>query len=197
VSNLTFYDGGDSLVGFDAGPGNALMDDYMRRHRDAEFDGGGALAASGTADEALVDQWMRHAYFDRRWPKSLDRQAFHACLDSPRLKGLSAADAMASLALFTGRSIAHAIDRLPDAPRHVMLAGGGRHNACLYGILRRLIGSALGPADADYSAFSSDMLEAELMAFLAARHCAGLPTSFPATTGCRQPVRGGRLVRAG
>ncbi|MDA0884146.1 MAG: anhydro-N-acetylmuramic acid kinase, partial [Proteobacteria bacterium] len=47
----------------------------------------------------------------------------------------------------------------------------------------------------DRSLFSPDMLEAELMAFLAARHISGLPASFPATTGCHQPVCGGGLVR--
>jgi anhydro-N-acetylmuramic acid kinase len=47
----------------------------------------------------------------------------------------------------------------------------------------------------DGALFDADMLEAELMAYLAARHVASLPTSFPATTGCRFPVCGGRLAR--
>jgi anhydro-N-acetylmuramic acid kinase len=63
--------------------------------------------------------------------------------------------------------------------------------------LQNRFGSAVqdGNVAGDRLLFSPDMLEAELMAFLAARHSAGLPTSFPATTGCYQPVCGGVLVR--
>ena len=49
--------------------------------------------------------------------------------------------------------------------------------------------------DHGYAEIMPDMIEAELMAYLAARHCAGLATSFPATTGCHMPVSGGRLVK--
>lgn len=195
VANITFYGGSDELIGFDTGPGNALLDDYMRRYCEADYDEDGALAASGTADEQLVDMWMKDVFFSRAWPKSLDRQAFHACLEAPQLETMSAADAMASLTLFTGRSIAIAIEQLPTAPRRIMLAGGGRNNRCLFELLKRLVGSAL-LAPPDDNGFSGDMLEAELMGFLAARHFAGLPTSFPNTTGCTRPVCGGRLVRA-
>jgi anhydro-N-acetylmuramic acid kinase len=103
---------------------------------------------------------------------------------------------MASLALFTANSIAAAIDQLPAPPQTILIAGGGRRNLCLLSHLQNRFGNAVqdGNVVGDRPLFSPDMLEAELMAFLAARHIAGLPTSFPATTGCHQPVCGGVLV---
>jgi anhydro-N-acetylmuramic acid kinase len=194
VANITAFAGGDDLIGFDSGPGNALLDDYMRRHCGAACDKDGALASRGVVDQPLVDAWMAAPFFTRAWPKSLDRRAFHACLDAPALRALSPADAMASLTDFTARSIAHAVAQLPVTPRHIMLAGGGRHNDCLVAMLQNYLGPALA-LDHGYGEIMPDMIEAELMAYLAARHCAGLATSFPATTGCHMPVSGGRLVK--
>ncbi len=197
VANQTGIEDGAGLIGFDTGPGNALMDDYMRLYCDADFDKDGALAASGIADATLVDAWLDEPYFTADWPKSLDRQAFRHCLDDARLLAKEPADAMASLALFTANSIGAAIDQLPAPPRTILIAGGGRRNLCLLAHLQNRFGSAVqdGAVAGDRPLFSPDMLEAELMAFLAARHIAGLPTSFPGTTGCHQPVCGGLLAR--
>ena len=201
VANLTWFDGLDGLIGFDTGPGNALMDDYMRRHCDADFDEDGALAESGLADWQLVKEWLRMPFFVTNWPKSLDRLAFHHCLYDPRLLKKPVADAMASLALFTANSIAAAIDQLPADPQTILIAGGGARNLNLLSILQHRFGTALHDGNfssnnsvRDEPLFLPDMLEAELMAFLAARHLSGLPTSFPSTTGCSHPVCGGRLV---
>jgi anhydro-N-acetylmuramic acid kinase len=196
VANLTGMEDGAGVIGFDTGPGNALMDDYMRLYCDADFDKDGALAASGIADAKLVDAWLDRDYFTAGWPKSLDRQAFRHCLDDARLLAKVPADAMASLALFTANSIAAAIDQLPAAPQTILIAGGGRRNLCLISHLQNRFGNAVqdGNVAGDRPLFSPDMLEAELMAFLAARHISGLPTSFPATTGCHQPVCGGVLA---
>ena len=173
------------------------MDDYMRLYCDADFDKDGALAASGIADATLVDAWLEEPYFIADWPKSLDRQAFRHCLDDARLLAKAPADAMASLALFTANSIAAAIDQLPAPPQTILIAGGGRRNLCLQAHLKNRFGSAMqdGAVAGDRPLFSPDMLEAELMAFLAARHIAGLPTSFPATTGSHEQVCGGVLAR--
>ena len=196
VRNQTGMEDGTGVIGFDTGPGNALMDDYMRLYCDTDFDKDGALAASGIADGTLVDTWLNEPYFTAGWPKSLDRQAFRHRLDDARLLAKEPADAMASLALFTANSIGVAIDQLPAPPRTILIAGGGRRNLCLLAHLQNRLGSAVqhGNVAGDESLFSPDMLEAELMAFLAARHIAGLPTSFPATTGCHQPICGGVLA---
>src|SRR6266511_3858495 len=77
VANLTFIDG-DEIVAFDTGPGNALIDDFLRLRTGAPYDGEGKAAAAGRVDEAAVARLLAHPFFARRPPKSLDRNAFRS-----------------------------------------------------------------------------------------------------------------------
>jgi len=79
-------------------------------------------------------------------------------------------------------------------PRSVFVAGGGRRNLSMMRDLSSCLSMPVMTKKTD--AFDADMLEAELMAFLAARFHYGLPTSFPSTTGCRRAVSGGQLALA-
>ena len=163
-----------------------------RLHAACDLDG--ALAATGTANQVLIANWMTHPYFTQKWPKSLDRQEFSRQLSDPDFARLSVADAAATLTSFTAQTIAHAIGKLPMPPRSVFVAGGGRRTITM---MRDLSSCLSMPVMTQKSeAFDADMLEAELMAFLAARFHYGLPTSFPHTTGCRRPVSGGQLALA-
>ena len=199
VANLTCVSAADGtgLIGFDTGPGNALLDDFMMSRFAADCDRDGALAATGTADQTILGRWMQHPYFQQIWPKSLDRQDFVGLLTTAEFRKLAAdaaADAAATLTCFTAQTIAHAIGKLPVTPRSVFVAGGGRRNGTMMRYLTAILPMPVitDPGDG----FDADMLEAELMAFLAARCHYRLPTSFPGTTGCRQPVSGGQIARA-
>lgn len=196
VANLTCVSTSDAaeLIGFDTGPGNALLDDFMMSRFNTDCDLDGMLAASGTANHVVLARWMQHPYLMQEWPKSLDRQDFADVLATPEFIRLTAADAAATLTLFTAKTIAHAIGKLPVTPRSVFIAGGGRRNRCMMKYLESTLTMPLVTDQID--GFDADMLEAELMAFLAARYHYGLPTSFPGTTGCRQPVVGGQVARA-
>ena len=182
-----------NILGFDTGPGNALMDDYMRTHFNQPFDDGGKIAAKGKIDNGFVARVMQDDFFARSWPESLDRQAFNHIVVNAGLDDLAPHDAVASLAALTVVSITHAVGSLPEDARRIYIAGGGRRNQTLMQQLAAVFGDRLVIDDG--ALFDADMLEAELMAYLAARHVASLPTSFPATTGCRFPVCGGRLAR--
>jgi len=199
VANLTCVSAADGtgLIGFDTGPGNALLDDFMMSRFAVDCDRDGALAATGSADQRILARWMQHPYFQQTWPKSLDRQDFAGLLTTAefrRLAAADAADAAATLTCFTAQTIAHAIGKLPVTPRSVFVAGGGRRNGTMMQYLAAILPMPVitDPGDG----FDADMLEAELMAFLAARCHYRLPTSFPGTTGCRQPVSGGQIARA-
>ena len=196
VANLTFVSADDpnGLIGFDTGPGNALIDDFMTSRLNTACDLDGALAATGTANQALIAKWMTHPYFSEKWPKSLDRQEFVHLLSDPEFACLSVADATATLTCFTTQTIVHAIGKLPMPPQSVFVAGGGRRNNTMMRDLSSRLSMPVVTQKTE--AFDADMLEAELMAFLAARFHYGLPTSFPHTTGCRRPVSGGQLALA-
>ena len=188
VSNITYVDG-DAMLAFDTGPGNALIDDWMLAHTGTAYDANGASAARGKVDEAVLDKLLANPYFDRKPPKSLDRQDFSAEAAS----GLSLEDGAATLTAFTARAIARSVEHLPRAPAQWLVTGGGRHNGTLMQMLADVLGE-VKPIEAIGA--DGDGLEAQAFAFMAVRTLLGLPISFPQTTGVPQPMVGGRLVHA-
>ncbi|MEO0978772.1 MAG: anhydro-N-acetylmuramic acid kinase [Pseudomonadota bacterium] len=186
VSNLTFIDG-DDLLAFDIGPGNALLDDWVRQHGAGDFDAGGVIAAKGRADEARLTEALKHPFLNEPGPKSLDRYSFSADF----VDGMDLEDGAATLMTFTAEVIAKAEGLLPRPPRLWLVCGGGRLNPVLMQALRdRLSGDVVS---ADDFRIDGDALEAQAMAFLGGRLKAGLPTTFPETTGAGRPVTGGNV----
>ncbi len=78
VANVTFVNGGDP-VACDTGPGNALIDDFMRARTGAPLDRDGDEASRGKVDEGFVERVLVHGFFDLPCPKSLDRNALCLC----------------------------------------------------------------------------------------------------------------------
>jgi anhydro-N-acetylmuramic acid kinase len=193
VGNVTYIGRDDTeMLAFDTGPGNALIDDWLRRHTGAAHDEGGALAARGRVDEAALAALMAHPYFDAPPPKSLDRDDFAA--HAERITApLAPADGAATLTAFTAASVARALAHLPQRPARCLVAGGGRHNATLMRLLTAYLNMPVEAAE--QAGWHGDHLEAEAFAFLAARAVRGLCLSLPGTTGVRMPVTGGRLWR--
>ena len=76
VANVTFIDGDAELIAFDTGPGNALIDDFVRLRTGQPRDDDGRTAAAGKVDEAAVARVLAHPFFAKPPPKSLDRNAF-------------------------------------------------------------------------------------------------------------------------
>ena len=190
VANVTLIGEGDDLFAFDTGPGNALLNDLMTERRGEPFDRDGAAAARGRIDEALVGWLLSHPYFDRPPPKSLDRDAF-----SHRFVGAMATDdAAATLAAFTARAAARALDWTSLRPRRWIVGGGGARNPVLMARLAQALGPDVELASADEVGWSTDGLEAQAFAYLAARSLAGEPLTFPSTTGVAVPTTGGVLA---
>lgn len=186
VSNLTFVDG-ETLLAFDIGPGNALLDDWVRLHKAGERDQDGLISAKGAEDATRLHEALGHAFFGKPWPKSLDRNAFSLRF----VDGLSLEDGAATLAAFTAASIAKSSALLPAEPALWIVCGGGRHNPTLMAKLSDALVGRVVPSDA--FEIDGDALEAQAMAFLGGRMLADLPTSYPATTGAHRPVIGGAL----
>jgi anhydro-N-acetylmuramic acid kinase len=188
VANLTYCEDPDTLIAFDTGPGNALIDDFMLARTGRPHDDGGAAAGGGEVDEKLVAAFLADPFFGRPFPKSLDRNAFR--LD---VSGCALADGAATLTAATAAAVACAVDLLPRPPRTWIVAGGGARNATLM----RMLAARLGPAtvtSADAVGWSADALEAQAFAFLAVRSLRDLPITFPSTTGVARPMTGGVIV---
>lgn len=199
VANLTWIGAGadpasddvfDHLLAFDTGPGNALIDDWVRAQKGLDFDQDGRLAAAGKVDQGVLGTMLSDAFFDAAPPKSLDRTDF----TTRPATGLSLEDGAATLAMFTVQAIGKAVAFLPEAPHRWLVTGGGRKNGYLMDALAQTLGTPVVPTEAE--GIDGDVLEAQAFAYLAVRSLAGLALSGPSTTGVSSPQRGGRLCVA-
>lgn len=190
VANITWIGANGELIAFDTGPGNAMIDDWVMRRTGVPRDEDGKLAATGTVYEDYVSAYLRHNHFSAPAPKSLDRNAFDASLVDP----LSTEDGAATLTAFTAAAIARSREHLPEEPQLWVVAGGGRCNRTLMGMLAGLVHNAVVPAEA--LGFDGDSVEAEAWAYLAVRSLENLPITYPGTTGVGIPLTGGVLSRA-
>jgi anhydro-N-acetylmuramic acid kinase len=191
VGNVTWIGADGTLLAFDTGPGNGPLDDWVMRHTGTAFDRDGALADAGHADAAVLERLLAHPYFGRLTPKSLDRLDFAAAIAASGLEALGVEDGAATLVAFTVEAVARAA--LPEPPRRWLVTGGGRHNPAIMRGLRAALGAPVDPVEA--VGWDGDALEAQCFAFLAVRVLAGLPISFPGTTGAPRPLGGGTVVR--
>ncbi|HVA35517.1 MAG TPA: anhydro-N-acetylmuramic acid kinase [Stellaceae bacterium] len=191
VANVTWLGAGDDeILAFDTGPGNALLDDWALTHTGRPVDESGALARSGTVDEAHVARFLAHPFFAAPPPKSLDRDDFARFMP----EGLSPADGAATLAAMTVSGIAAARRHFPAAGARWLVTGGGRRNPVLMALLASQLDAPVEPVER--AGWDGDALEAQAFAYLAIRSVKGLPLSLPKTTGVAVPMTGGRLHRA-
>ncbi len=198
VGNVTWIDprlpapeAAGALLAFDTGPANAPINDLMQRRRGLAQDLGGALAAAGRVDQALVEAFLAQGYFHKIPPKSLDRDDFAGFY--AKTAALSDADAAATLTAIAAACVAQAAQFFPAPVAQLLVAGGGRHNGALMAELAARLPCAVRPIEA--AGFDGDMLEAQAFGFLAARVVAGLPTSCASTTGVAAAIGGGKISR--
>ena len=190
VGNVTWIGEGPPLLAFDTGPGNALIDDWVRQKTGESHDADGALALAGKVDDASLQELLQHPYFGALPPKSLDRNAF----DLAPVAHLSTETGAATLTAFTARTVRMAIALMPEPPKTWIICGGGRRNTALMLALAEQLETAVAPAEV--LGLNGDSLEAEAWAYLAVRSLRGMPITFPMTTGVWAPMTGGVHARA-
>lgn len=194
VANITYING-DELIGFDTGPGNALIDDFMMTHLDQPYDVGGKIASLGKPKIELLNQWLADPYFQAPYPKSLDRDHFKRLVE-----GVKGIDGLSTLTAFTAFAVFHALQQIPNftqtPPKKVIVCGGGRRNDTVLHWLRFLLRKSEVVVCDDLGdgglSWDGDLLEAQAFAFLAVRSLRGYPLSYPLTTGVCEPMVGGR-----
>ena len=196
VGNITWVDpqapapeAPGACLAFDTGPANAPLNDLMRRRLHRTHDENGAVASSGVPDMGIVGQFLRHPFFDRPPPKSLDRDQFAEL--SALVGALSDAQAAATLVAALAGAVAAGLRWLPQVPATVLVCGGGRRNPAIMARLAADLPCAVLPVEA--AGLDGDMLEAQAFGWLAVRVLRGLPTSGPTTTGVSEPCCGGRI----
>ena len=143
VANITYIDG-EQLIACDTGPGNALLDDFLRVQTGKPLDIDGRVAASGAVDEKLIARLLAHPFFAAPPPKSLDRNEFRGFVGDT-LDGIGVADGAATLTALTAAAVARIVPHLPRAPASWIVGGGGARNPTLM----RMLAERLAPAQVD------------------------------------------------
>jgi anhydro-N-acetylmuramic acid kinase len=189
VANVTWIGEGGELLAFDTGPGNAPLDDWVRRHGLGTFDADGHLSASGTADWSRIRRVLSSSYFSEKPPKSLDRNDFISAIAD----NLSVQDGAATLASLCAAAASEGIRFMPERPTRWIVCGGGARNRFTMSMLESLSKVLV---EVDVPGWNGFALEAQAFGFLAVRSLRGLPLTFPATTGVPLPLSGGRLFPA-
>lgn len=192
IANLTLLPDADParVRGFDCGPANCLMDEWVERHRHQPCDRDGVWAASGTLDPELLTRCLAEPYFGLSPPKSTGRGRFNLrwieTLD-PRLQERAPADVQRTLCELSARAVADSLLREAPDTRRLLVCGGGVRNAFLMDRLRRLLPDVAVESTAG-SGLDPQQVEPAAFAWLACRRLRGEPGNLPKVTGARRPA---------
>ncbi len=197
ISNVTVVNkpiGSLDMFSKDIGPGNCLIDNWVRNNSSVKFDLNGRLASSGKKNEIILEQAQE--LFDNRIDKeklSYDTNDF----DISFTRGLSLEDGAATLTEFTGNIIGSYLFSLLKKEKkieEVLICGGGRKNKILISHISRILPEKIKIKFIDDYNVNGDFVESQAFAFLAIRTYKKLPISFPKTTNCKSPSFGGDLI---
>ncbi len=198
IANITRLLRGQPVTGYDTGPGNTLLDCWILEHRDQALDSDGAWAASGTVDNALLEEMKSDTYFARIPPKSTGREYFNQAWVKRALERLGSpvadADVQATLAELTASTIADAA--AGHGAARVFVCGGGVHNRHLMTRLEARLGGQT-PESTTVLGVDPDFVEAAAFAWLAARTLVRQSGNLPTVTGAREEAVLGAIYLSG
>ena len=181
----------NDLIAYDIGPGNCLIDEWIRNNSNLTFDEDGKIAKSGKIDLLILNQAIDNFKIET-YSKSLDVKEF----DISFARGLSLEDGCSTITEFTAYLIAEGIKFLnKNNSNKYLFCGGGRKNKFLIESIIRNSNLNKNNFDMiDNFQLNGDYIESQAFAYLAIRSKLNLPISFPNTTRCNAPVIGGKLV---
>lgn len=199
ISNITLVNDKNNLselISRDIGPGNCLIDGWVRKNSNKKFDKDGLLASTGTRNQIIFEQ-AQELYFNRKNKKKLsyDTNDF----DVSFIRGLNFEDGVTTITDFTASIIGEELSiTLKDSKKKildVLLCGGGRRNKFLINKIKEHLSPLIKLKFIDDFKVNGDFLESQAFAFLAVRSLQNLPISFPSTTGCKSSCVGGKVIK--
>jgi anhydro-N-acetylmuramic acid kinase len=198
ISNITIIGEPIGTFGFtsrDIGPGNCLIDSWVRKNSKLKYDVDGLLASKGTTNNIIFEQAQElFANRPNQNTLSFDTNDF----DVSFARGLSLEDGATTLTDFTAKIIGAALftllSKVNNKPWKVLVCGGGRKNLVLIEKIKKNTFKNIAIQLIDDYGINGDFVESQAFAFLAIRSKLNLPISFPNTTGCKKPSTGGIVV---
>ncbi len=184
-----------NFFAYDIGPGNCLIDDWVRNNKELKFDKDGNYANIGKVDDLILNQAIDNFEF-KSYDKSLDVKDF----DTSFVKGLSFEDGCATLTKFTAYLIVDGIKKTNKKndvnPHQYIFCGGGRKNKFLMQSIENYFDNKnIIIKDIDDYNFDGNFIESQAFAYLAIRSYLKLPISFPSTTRCKKIISGGDILQ--
>ncbi len=184
----------EDLESRDLGPGNCLIDEWIRKNSKNKYDNNGRIASRGVCNEVLMEYALESNERFLEKKISLDTKDFNTSF----IRGLSLEDGACTLTYFSANLISSSLNSFLEVERKInkiLICGGGRKNKELIRILRKKINSKFDILDIDNFGINGDFVESQAFAFLGIRNILGLPITFPKTTGCKSNTLGGELVK--
>jgi len=199
ISNATIvnkYNDETALMSRDIGPGNCMIDTWVRKNSKQKFDNDGSLASRGNVNEVIFENGLE--LFGN---KTIEEKTFSLDVnnfDISFARGLSLEDGAATLTDLTARiigtSLSSSVSKIQNKILKVLVCGGGRKNKFFMKKIKENLSSNLIIKSIDNYGINGDFVESQAFAFLAIRSILKLPISFPRTTGCLKFCSGGKVV---
>ncbi len=185
-----------NIEAFDIGPGNCLIDDWVRKNSNKKYDKDGLIGKSGKIDQLILNQAIEN-FRDTTYDKSLDIKDF----DISFARGLSLEDGCATITDFTAYLISEGIKSLDNSQNNFsnkyLICGGGRKNNFLIKKIKDYLNEFQNIVLENIDNFdqNGDFIESQAFGYLAIRSYLGLPITFPSTTRCKKPLTGGEIIK--
>jgi len=186
----------NSLTSMDLGPGNCLIDEWIRKNTKKKFDKNGEIAKAGKVDKLILNQALDN--FENSFVKkklSFDTRDFSLGF----VRGLNLEDGTATLTDYTGKVIVtnllNFLSKDKEKNWKILICGGGRKNKTLIEIMEKEIVKNFSIQLIDDYGVDGDYVESQAFAYIAIRSFLNLPITFPGTTGCKKPCSGGILTK--
>lgn len=192
ISNISYLPRAGEVSGFDTGPGNMLLNEWISRHKSLEFDHQGAWARSGNPLDKLLNALLDDAYFRLPPPKSSGRELFNTHWLNKKLTQYDPSgkarpeDVMRTLNDLTAHSIAMHIKKYCGTTHSVFIAGGGAHNCFLLESIRALLPTST-VMSTEILGLNPDWVEAVCFAWLARQRLLERPGNLASVTGAKGP----------
>ena len=175
------------IYAYDIGPGNCLIDEWIRNNSKKKYDKEGLIAKSGKVDQLILNQAIENFTVNLDYEKSLDVKDF----DIFFAKGLSLENGAATITEFTGKLIADGMNLVSG--NQWLVCGGGRKNKYLLESIKNNSSKIKLDLIDEYE-IDGDFVESQAFAFLAIRSLKGMDISFPSTTRCKESISGGIIA---
>ena len=197
IANITIIPSEDpnDLKSYDIGPGNCLLDEWVRKHSKERYDNNGAIAETGTTNKIILNQAINNFDNIQNNNLSFDIKDF----DLNFVRGLSLEDGLSTLTDFTAsiiyQSVINENNYFKDKDLKILICGGGRKNFSLVNAIKDKLPKDINLNLIDDYKIDGDFVESQAFAYLAIRSFLEKPISFPKTTNVEKPCTGGVLVK--